>query len=156
MLEKFHSQRLFGWRMVDFLREACMIISIIEPIPKSDENVISLSQVVKAKSSIIKAEEITEIANANILDRETAEFLENKPRKTLKEMRSLDWHHIVDCYGIPSESLTENFISKYGNFNHMKWFRAYRKLRDAGTNNGMTVEAITRKDYREDRLTTVS
>ena len=84
-----------------------MIISIIEPIPKSDENVISLSQVVKAKSSIIKAEEMTDIANANILDRETAEFLENKPKKTLEEMRSLDRHHIVECYEIPPELLTE-------------------------------------------------
>ena len=44
MLEKFRSRRLFGWRMVDFLREAGMIISIIEPIPKSKENVVSLSQ----------------------------------------------------------------------------------------------------------------
>src|SRR5205814_1678820 len=126
------------------------------PISKSDENVILLSQVVKAKFSIIKAEEISDVSNATIVNRETAEFLENWPRKTLKEMRSLDWHHIVDCYGIPPESLTENFISKYGNFNYMKWFRAYRQLQDAGTNNGTAVEAITRKDYRENRLTTVS
>ena len=34
----------------------------------------------------------------------------------------------------------------------MKWFRAYRQLRDAGTNNEVAVEAITRKDYREDKL----
>jgi hypothetical protein len=128
MLERFRSYRLFGWRMVDFLREAGMVISIIEPIPKSGENVISLSQVVKAKSSIIKAEEMTDIANANILDCETAEFLENKPKKTLEEMRSLDWHHIVECYEISPESLTEDFISKYGDYNHMRWFRAYRQL----------------------------
>ena len=154
MLEKFCFQRLFGWRMVNFLREAGMIISIIESGPKSNEN--TLSQVVKIKRSIVKANKISDITNANILNCETAEFLENKPRKTLEEMRSLDWHHIVDCYGISPESLTEDFISKYGNFNHMKWFRAYRQLRDAGTDNGMAVEAITRKDYREDRLTTVS
>src|SRR6266540_3546461 len=133
-----------------------MIISTIESIPKPDENVTSLSQVVKVNSATVKAEEISEITNASILDHEIAEFLENKPRKTLEEMRSLDWHHIVDCYGVLPESLTEDFISKYGNFNHMKWFRAYRKLRDAGTNNGTAVEAITRKDYRENRLTTVS
>ena len=120
MLENFRSWRLFGWRIIDFLREAGMIISIIEPIPKSDENVISLSQVVKAKSSIIKAEEMINIANANILDRETAEFLENKPKKILEEMRSLDWHHIVECYEISPESLTEDFILKYGDYNHMK------------------------------------
>src|SRR3954452_13444756 len=122
MLEKFCSRRLFGWKMVDFLREAGMIIVFLQktPIPKSDENVISLSQVVKAKSSIIKAEEMTDIANANILNRETAEFLENKPKKTLEEMRSLDWHHIVKCYEISPESLTEDFISKYGNYNHMR------------------------------------
>jgi len=154
MLEKFRSRRLFGWRMVDFLREVGMIISIIESGPKSNEN--TLSQVVKAKCSVVKADEISDITNANILDRETAEFLENKPRKTLEEMRSLDWHYIVDCYGILPKSLTEDFISKYGNFNHMKWFRAYRQLRDAGTNNGVAVEAIIRKDYRENRLTTVS
>src|SRR6266480_4242706 len=142
--------------MVNFLREAGMIISIIEPISKSDENVISLSQVVKANSSIVKAEEISDVSNATIVDRETAEFLENKPKKTLEEMRSLDRHRIVDCYGIPPESLTEDFILKYGNYNHMKWFRAYRQLRDAGTNNEMAVEAISHKDYREDRLTTAT
>ena len=38
----------------------------------------------------------------------------------------------------------------------MKWFRAYKQLRDAGTNNQTAIEAITRKDYREDRLTTVT
>ncbi|CAI2199574.1 16019_t:CDS:1, partial [Funneliformis geosporum] len=54
MLEKFCSQRLFGWRMVDFLKKAGMIISIIEPIPKSEKNVVSLSQVVKENSSIVK------------------------------------------------------------------------------------------------------
>ncbi|PKY53665.1 hypothetical protein RhiirA4_499410 [Rhizophagus irregularis] len=156
MLEKFRSQRLFGWRMVDFLREAGMIISIIESGPKSNENVISLSQVVKAKCTIVKAEEISDISNATIVNHETAEILENRPRKTLEEMRSLDRYHIVDCYQIPPELLTEDFISKYGNYNHMKWFRAYKQLRDAGTNNEMAVEAITRKDYREDRLTTTT
>ena len=110
----------------------------------------------KVNSATVKAEEISDVSNATIIDRETAEFLENKPKKTLEEMQSLDWHHIVDCYDISPELLTEDFISKYGNFNHMKWFRAYRKLRDAGTNNGTAVEAITRKDYRENRLTTVS
>ena len=154
MLEKFRSQRLFGWRMVDFLREAGMIISIIEFDPKSNEN--TLSQVVKAKCSVVKADEISDITNANILDRETAEFLENKPRKTLEEMRSLDQHHIVNCYEISSELLTENFISKYGNYNHMKWFRAYKQLRDASTNNETTIEVIFHKDYREDRLTTAT
>jgi len=154
MLEKFRSWRLFGWRMVNFLREAGMIISIIESGPKSNEN--TLSQVVKAKCSVVKADEISDITNANILDHETAKFLEKKLRKTLEEMRSLDRHHIVDCYGVSPESLTEDFISKYGNFNHMKWFRAYRQLRDAGTDNEMAVGAITRKDYREDRLTTVT
>ena len=70
-------------------------------------------------------------------------------------MRSLDQHHIVECYEIPPELLTKNFISKYGDYNHMRWFRAYIQLRDAGTDNEMAVEAITRKDYREDRLTTI-
>ncbi|GES92780.1 hypothetical protein GLOIN_2v1777834 [Rhizophagus clarus] len=156
MLEKFRSRRLFGWRMVDFLRNAGMLISIIELIPKPKDNTISLSQTVKVSSSIIKAEEISDISNARILDHEIAEVLENKPKKTLEEMRSLDRHHIVECYDILPESLTEEFISKYGNYNHMKWFRAYRQLRDAGTDNETAVEAITRKDYREDRLATVT
>ncbi|PKK58688.1 hypothetical protein RhiirC2_795920 [Rhizophagus irregularis] len=68
MLEKFRSRRLFGWRMVDFLREAGMVISIIEPIPKSEENIVSLSQAVKANSSIVKAEEISDVSNATIVD----------------------------------------------------------------------------------------
>ncbi|PKC59543.1 hypothetical protein RhiirA1_469296 [Rhizophagus irregularis] len=152
MLEKFCSQRLFGWRMVDFLRKAGMCVSIIDSGPKSEES--TLLQVVKAKCSIVKVEEISDISNATIVNHETAEFLENKPKKTLEEMRSLDRHHIVECYEISPESLTEDFISKYGDYNHMRWFRAYRQLRDAGINNEMAVEAITHKDYREDRLTT--
>src|SRR6266498_351726 len=71
MLEKFCSRRLFGWRIVDFLREAGMIIFIIEPIPKYEENVVSLSQVVKVNSSIVKAEEISNISNATIINHET-------------------------------------------------------------------------------------
>ncbi|RIA92127.1 hypothetical protein C1645_736588 [Glomus cerebriforme] len=128
MLEKFCSQRLFGWRMVDFLQKAGMIIFIIESIPKPEDTMTLLSQIVKASSSIVKAEEISNISNAMIVDHETAEFLENKPKKTLEKMRSLDWHHIVECYEISPELLTENFISKYGSYNHMRWFRAYRQL----------------------------
>ncbi|CAI2195011.1 10129_t:CDS:1, partial [Funneliformis geosporum] len=81
-------------------------------------------------SSIVKAEEISDISNAFIVNHKTAELLENKPKKTLEEMHSLDQHHIVNCYGISSELLTEDFISKYGNYNHMKCFRAYRQLLD--------------------------
>ncbi|GBC01937.1 hypothetical protein RclHR1_00440003 [Rhizophagus clarus] len=138
--------------MIDFLRNAGMVISIIELIPKPKDNMISLFQTVKVSSSIIKAEKISDISNTHILDYEIAEILENKPKKTLEEMRSLDWHHIVECYEISPESLTEEFISKYGNYNYMKWFRAYRQLRDAGINNETAVKAIIRKDYREDKL----
>ncbi|CAI2193161.1 9454_t:CDS:2, partial [Funneliformis geosporum] len=140
MLENFRSRRLFGWRMVDFLRKAGMVVSVIEFVPKPEDTTILLSQTVKTSSSIIKAEEISNISNASIVNHETAELLENKPKKTLEETRSLDRHHIVDCYEIPPETLTEDFIFKYGNYNHMKWFRAYRQLRDAGTNNEMAVE----------------
>ena len=38
----------------------------------------------------------------------------------------------------------------------MKWFRAFQKLRDAGINNETAVKAITRENYRDDRLTTVT
>src|SRR6266542_4024249 len=105
-----------------------MVISIMELIPKSEDITISLFQIMKASSSIIKAEEISDISNASIINHETAELLENKPKKTLKEMRSLDRHHIVDCYEIPPEILTEDFISKYVNYNHMKWFKVYKQL----------------------------
>ena len=128
----------------------------MEFIPKPEDTTISLFQIVTASFFTIKAEEIAGVSNTTIVDRETAELLENKPKKTLEEMRSLDRHHIVDCYEISPESLTENFISKYGNYNHMKWFRAYKQLREAGTNNETAVEAISRKDYREDRLTTAT
>src|SRR6266540_681751 len=138
--------------MVNFFREAGIIIFIIESILKSEENIVSLSQVMKMNSSIIKVEEISNISNATIVDHETAEFLKNKLKKTLEEMRSLDWHHIVKCYEILSELLTKNFILKYGDYNHMRWFRAYKQLRDAGTNNEIAVDAITRKDYRDDKL----
>ncbi|CAI2191937.1 9776_t:CDS:1, partial [Funneliformis geosporum] len=67
-----------------------MCVSIVEPIPKPEDNTISLSQIIKVSSSIIKAEEIVDVTNATIIDRETAEFLETKPKKTLEEMRSLD------------------------------------------------------------------
>src|ERR1043165_9787326 len=100
--------------MVDFLRNAGMVITIIELILKPKDNTISLFQTVKVSLSSIKAEEISDISNARILYHEIAEVLENKPKKTLEEMRSLDRHHIVECYEIPPESLTEEFILKYG------------------------------------------
>ncbi|CAG8576087.1 12287_t:CDS:2 [Gigaspora rosea] len=156
MLEKFRSQRLFGWRMVDFLKKAGMIVSIMESIPKSENNDASLSKAVRVCSSIVKAEEISDIANADILDHEMAERLENSSKKSLNEIHALRRYHIAECYEHPPESLTEEFIAEYGNPNHMKWFRAFRKLRDAGINNETAVEAITREDFRDDKLTTVT
>jgi len=155
MLEKFRSRRLFGWRMVDFLKQAGMIVSIIEVTPKSEDSV-SLTEAVKICSSVIKAEEISDIASANILNHEMAEHLENKPKKTLKEIHALTRYHIAECYGIPPEYLTEEFIKDYGKYDEMKWFKNLRKLRDAGIDNKTAVEAITREDYRNDRLTTVT
>ncbi|CAI2183383.1 6058_t:CDS:2 [Funneliformis geosporum] len=61
--------------MIDFLRKAGMCISIIELIPKPEDNTISLSQTVKGSSSIIKAEEVSAITNATIVNCETTEFL---------------------------------------------------------------------------------
>ena len=58
-----------------------MLISIIEPIPKPEDTMTSLSQIVKASSSIIKAEEISNISNATIVDHETAELLEEDLRR---------------------------------------------------------------------------
>ncbi|CAG8656883.1 1286_t:CDS:2, partial [Paraglomus occultum] len=140
-LEKFRSRRLFGWRMVDFLKKAGMIVSIIKATPKAKDDTVTLTETVKGYTSVIKAEEISDIANANILNHEMAEHLENKPKKTLEEMYALNRYHIADCYGMSPESLTEEFITDYGKYDEMKWFRNLRKLRDAGTNNETAVEA---------------
>ncbi|RIB00095.1 hypothetical protein C2G38_2235667 [Gigaspora rosea] len=125
-----------------------MVVSIIEVTPKSEEDSVSLTEAVKICSSVIKAEEISDITNTNILNHEMAEHLENKPKKTLKEMYVLSRYHIAECYGILSESLTEEFIKDYGKYDEMKWFRAFWKLRNAGTNNDLAVEAITHIDDR--------
>ncbi|CAI2182035.1 12698_t:CDS:1 [Funneliformis geosporum] len=103
-----------------------MVVSVMKFVPKSEDTIILLSQAVKMSSSIVKAEEISDISNASIINHETTKLLENKPKKTLEEMHSLDQHHIVKCYRILPELLTENFILKYGNYNYMKWFRVYR------------------------------
>ncbi|RIB17565.1 hypothetical protein C2G38_2186998 [Gigaspora rosea] len=142
--------------MVDFLKKAGMVVSIINATPKAKDDTVSLTEIVKGSSSAIKAEEISDIANANILNHEMAEHLENKPKKTLEEMYALSRYHIADCYGMSPESLTEEFITDYGKYDHMKWFRNLRKLRDSGTNNETAVEAIICEDYRNDRLTTVT
>ncbi|CAG8453153.1 14758_t:CDS:2 [Cetraspora pellucida] len=154
--DKFQSCRLFGWRIVDFLKKAGMVISIIEATPKSEEDSVSLIEIVKICSSVIKAEEISDITNANILNHKMTEHLENKLKKTLKEIHALNRYHIAECYRIPSESLTEEFIMDYGKYDEMKWFRNLRKLRDVGIDNKTAVEAITREDYRNDRFTTVT
>ncbi|RHZ76191.1 hypothetical protein Glove_202g96 [Diversispora epigaea] len=156
MLQKFRSHCLFGWRMVDFLKKAGMIVSIIKATPKPKEDAVSLTAIVKTNSSVIKAEEISDIANVDILNHESAEILENKPKKTLREIYALSRYHIADCYEMSLESLTEGFITDYGKYDYMKWFRNLWKLRDTGTNNETTVEAIIREDYRNDRLTTVT
>ncbi|CAG8707277.1 15177_t:CDS:1, partial [Gigaspora rosea] len=142
--------------MVDFLKKAGMIISIIKATRKAKDDTVTLTETVKGYSSAIKAEEISDIANANILNHEMAGHLENKPKKTLEEIYALNRYHIADCYGVSPESITEEFITDYGKYDHMKWFRNLWKLRDAGTNNETAVEAIIHEDYRNDRLTTVT
>jgi len=142
--------------MVDFLKKAGIVVSIIKVTPKAKDDTVTLTKTVKGYSSAIKAEKISDIANANILNHEMVEHLENKPKKTLEEMYALSQYHITDCYGVSPESITEEFITDYGKYDYMKWFRNLRKLRDAGTDNKTAVEAITCKDYRNDRLTTVT
>jgi len=63
--------------MVDFLQKASICISIIKSISKSENNMISLSQIVKVNSFIIKAKKIADIFNTTIIDRKIAEFLKN-------------------------------------------------------------------------------
>jgi hypothetical protein len=158
-LEKFRSRRLFGWRMVDFLQKAGMEIDILEfaHLAENEKKALKvLKNMVDVHSIACKAEGEREIANATIINHETAEILENKPKKTLEEMQALKRFCISECYGLPSESLTKEFITNYGVYDEMKWFRNLQKLRDAGTNNGTSVEVITCEDYRNDRLTTVT
>ncbi|CAJ0632215.1 8200_t:CDS:2 [Entrophospora sp. SA101] len=143
-------------RNKDFLKKADMVVSIIKATPKAKDNTMTLTETVKGHSSVIKAEEISKIANANILNHEMVDHLENKPKKTLEEMHALSRYHIADCYEISPESLTEEFITDYGKYDHMRWFRNLRKLRDAGTDNMTAVEAITHEDYRNNRLTTIT
>ncbi|RHZ87092.1 hypothetical protein Glove_40g140 [Diversispora epigaea] len=132
-----------------------MMVSIIEVTPKSKDSV-SLTEAMKLCSFIIKTEEILKIANANILNHKMVDHLENKPKKTLEKMYALSQYHISECYGMTSESLTEEFITDYGKYDHMKWFRNLWKLRDADIDNKTAVNAIIREDYRNDRLTTVT
>ncbi|CAG8761031.1 9192_t:CDS:2 [Cetraspora pellucida] len=96
--------------MIDFLKKAGMIVSIIELIPKSENNDALLSKAIRVYFSVVKAEEISDIANTNILNYEMAKS---------------------ECYEYLSESLTEEFIAEYGNPNYMKWFRAFWKLYNA-------------------------
>ncbi|CAG8481769.1 3609_t:CDS:2 [Cetraspora pellucida] len=119
-------------RMVDFLKKAGMIISIIKATPKAKDDTMTLTETVKGYSSAIKAKEILDIANANILNHEMARHLENKPKKTLEEIYVLNQYHIADCYGVSPKSITEEFITDYA------------------------VEAIICEDYKNDRLTTVT
>ncbi|RHZ80881.1 hypothetical protein Glove_131g53 [Diversispora epigaea] len=134
LFHELQNKGIFPDVMVDFLKKAGMIISIIKTTPKPKENAISLIATVKANSSVIKAEKILNIANANILNHdfnhELAEILENKLKKTLGEIYALSRYHIADCYVIPPKFLTEDFITNY-------------------------IEAIIREYYRNDRLITV-
>ncbi|CAJ0632213.1 8198_t:CDS:2, partial [Entrophospora sp. SA101] len=118
-------------RNKDFLKKADMVVSIIKATPKAKDNTMTLTETM-------------------------VDHLENKPKKTLEEMHALSRYHIADCYEISPESLTEEFITDYGKYDHMRWFRNLRKLRDAGTDNMTAVEAITHEDYRNNRLTTIT
>ncbi|CAG8737749.1 8695_t:CDS:2 [Cetraspora pellucida] len=142
--------------MVDFLIKAGMVILIIEATPKSEEDSVLLTKIVKICSFVIKAEEISDIANTNILNHKMAKHLENKPKKTLKEMHALNQYHIAECYRIPLKSLTEEFIIDYSKYDEMKWFRNLWKLHDTDIDNKTTVKAITHEDYRNDKCTTVT
>ncbi|RHZ44361.1 hypothetical protein Glove_736g4 [Diversispora epigaea] len=135
-----------------------MGIDILESValPKPGDGTISLTGIIKACSLVIKAEGISNITNANIINHEMAEILKNKSKKTLEEIRALKQFHIAECYRLSSESLTEKFITDYSEYNEMRWFRNLRKLRDVDTNNKTAVEAVTRENYRNDRLTTVT
>ncbi|CAG8749099.1 13524_t:CDS:2, partial [Cetraspora pellucida] len=117
-----------AWKNIDLIAYTSMIVLVIELTPKPEDNTILLTKTVKEYSSVIKAEEISDLANANIINRKIAEHLENKPKKTLEEMQALDQHYIVNYYNIAPKSLTEEFISEFGNYNHMRWFKALQKL----------------------------
>ncbi|CAG8474988.1 11716_t:CDS:2 [Cetraspora pellucida] len=109
-----------------------MIVSIIKSITKSENNDASLLKTVRVYSSIVKAEEISDIVNADILDHKMAEHLENSFKKSLNEIHTLRRYYIAECYKHLLESLTKKFIAEYA------------------------VKAITHKDFRDDKLTTVT
>ena len=67
MLEKFRSRRLFGWRMVDFLRKAGMVVSVIDPFKGKK----SLTYAMKLASGAVRREHAETISKAKILDYET-------------------------------------------------------------------------------------
>ncbi|CAG8760000.1 5042_t:CDS:2, partial [Cetraspora pellucida] len=85
MLEKFQSHCLFGWRMVDFLKKAGMIISIIKAIPKAKDNTVTLTETVKGKQT----------------------------KEDFRRNIYVKLDHIADCYEVSSESITEEFITDY-------------------------------------------
>ncbi|CAG8516732.1 14479_t:CDS:2 [Cetraspora pellucida] len=99
--------------MVDFLKKTDIIVSIMKSISKSENNDASLSKAVRVYSSVVKAEEISDIANANILNHEMAEHLENSFKKSLNEIHALRKYYITECYKHLSKSLTEEFIAEY-------------------------------------------
>ncbi|CAI2186505.1 18676_t:CDS:2 [Funneliformis geosporum] len=74
-----------SWKGIDLVAYTTgIVVSIIEFIPKLEDTTILLSQTVKVSSSIVKAEKISDISNAFIVNYETAELLENKLKKTLE------------------------------------------------------------------------
>ncbi|CAG8730164.1 15736_t:CDS:2 [Cetraspora pellucida] len=111
-----------------------IIVSIRKNTSKAKNNTLTLTETVKGYFLAIKAEEILDIANANIFNYKIAEYLKNKPKKTLEEMNALN----------------------YDKYNKIKWFRNLRKLQDMSIDNKTVINAILYKNYRNNRLMTIT
>ncbi|RHZ82974.1 hypothetical protein Glove_101g13 [Diversispora epigaea] len=114
---------------------AGMIVFIIKATPKAKDNIVTLTETVKICSSVIKTEEISNIANANILNHEMAEHLKNKPKKTLEKINLWKLRNA----GINNETAVETIHVSKIDFGFLS-----------------IVETIICEDYRNDRLTTVT
>ncbi|CAG8603335.1 2704_t:CDS:2, partial [Cetraspora pellucida] len=89
-------------------KDADIIVSIIESISKSENNDALLSKTIKVYSSVVKAEKISDIVNADILDYEMAKHLENSFKKNLNEIYALRAFQKLCDAGINNETAVED------------------------------------------------
>ncbi|KAF0373855.1 superfamily I DNA and RNA helicases: PROVISIONAL [Gigaspora margarita] len=80
-----------------FSQKADMVVSIIEVAPKSEKDSVLLTEAVKICSSVIKAEKISKIANANILNYE----MSCTPVKDIDDRNRYKVNNVKTCLNSP-------------------------------------------------------